>query len=177
MKIKEIHITKFGTIRDLDFKVEDNMNYLYGLNDEIKTAVMDFIIVMFYGTLNNYREDIREKYLPLDGTDISGSMVFEYKDDEYLLERVFNAVTYRKDSTTLTNKTKGTSEKLAYSDKPGEHLFRVNKEIFTRNAYVNQSDNLPASPKDYGHEMQKLLSNIISTSDVVSKNFFILCSR
>lgn len=164
MKIKEIHIQKFGTIRNLDFKVGDKMNYLYGLENDIKTAVMDFIIVMFYGTVNNYREDIREKYLPLDGSDISGSMVFEYENDEYLLERVFNAVTYRKDSIVLTNKTKGTSEKLAYSDKPGEYLFKVNKEIFTRNSYVNQSDNMPASAKDYGLTMQKLLSNVISTS-------------
>ena len=86
-----------------------------------------------------------------------------YENDEYLLERVFNAVTYRKDSIVLTNKTKGTSEKLAYSDKPGEYLFKVNKEIFTRNSYVNQSDNMPASAKDYGLTMQKLLSNVIST--------------
>ncbi|WP_044973478.1 hypothetical protein [Ruminococcus sp. HUN007] len=164
MKIKELHITKFGNIRNFDVKAEDKMNYLYGLDDENRTAVMDFILVMFYGTVNNFREDIREKYLPLDGSDITGSMVFEYLGDDYLLERVFNAGRYKKDTITLTNKTKGTSEKLAYNVKPGEYLFRVSKEMFVRNSYVNYSDNLPKSAKNYNAAMQKLLSNIISTS-------------
>lgn len=164
MKIKKLHITKFGNVRDLDINISDGMNYLYGIDEDTKTAVMDFIVVMFYGTVNNYREDIREKYLPLDGSDMSGKIVFEFKGDVYVLERVFNAGRYKKDTIVLLNKTKDKCEELAYNVKPGEYLLGVSKDIFTRNAYLNQSDSLPKTSKDYASEMQDLLSNLISTA-------------
>ena len=97
MRIKELHIEKFGTIRNLTINTSEKLNYVYGLNEAEKTTVIDFIEIMLYGTVNNYREDIREKYLPDDGSDMYGSIVFEHKGDEITLERVFNAGRYKKD--------------------------------------------------------------------------------
>ncbi len=163
MKIKELNIERFGTIRNLKIKTEDGMNYIYGLDDDEKTAVTDFITVMLYGTVNNYREDIREKYLPLDGSDMSGSMVFELKNEEYLLERVFNAGRHKKDTIRLTNRTTETTEDLAYNVKPGEYLFSASKDIFFRNTYINSSDTLSSAQGDSSKTMSAVLSNLIST--------------
>ena len=60
MRIKELHIEKFGTIRNLTINTSEKLNYVYGLNEAEKTTVIDFIEIMLYGTVNNYREDIRE---------------------------------------------------------------------------------------------------------------------
>lgn len=163
MKIKELHITRFGTIRGLDLELQDNMNYLFGLEEDTKTAVMDFIVVMFYGTVNNFREDIREKYLPLDGSDMSGSVLFEFRNEEYLLERIFNAGRYKKDSIILKNLTRDSSETLPYNVKPGEHLFNVSKDIFFRNTHINLSDTTSGAHSDYNAMMTSVLSNLIST--------------
>lgn len=163
MRIKELHIEKFGTIKNLGIKFKDNMNYVHGLDEQSKKTVIDFILVMFYGTVNNYREDIREKYLPLDGSDMSGSVVFEFRNDEYLLERIFNAGRYKKDTIVLTNRTKETSENLAYDVKPGEYLFGASKDIFFRNTCINGSDNISDVSGDYSKNMSAVLSNLIST--------------
>ncbi|MCQ2464183.1 MAG: hypothetical protein MJ095_01215 [Oscillospiraceae bacterium] len=163
MKIKEIHIIKFGSVRDLDIDLSDGMNYVFGFDDETKKAVADFIIVMFYGTVNNYREDIREKYLPLDGSDMSGSVTFEFKSEEYVLERVFNAGRYKKDTIILINSSRDTSEELAYNVKPGEYLFGASKDIFFRNTYINENDNSAALQTNFSELMSSLLSNLIST--------------
>lgn len=164
MKIKELHIERFGNIKDLDLTISDSMNFLYGFNEADKTAVVDFIIIMLYGTVNRYREDIREKYLPDDGADMCGSLVFEYKDEEFVLERIFDSGRHKKDKIKLINKTADTSEELAFNVKPGEHLFKVNKDIFWRNAYINESAGLSMMQTSHTEIMSSMLSNLITTA-------------
>ncbi|MCI6581523.1 MAG: AAA family ATPase [Oscillospiraceae bacterium] len=164
MRIKELHIEKFGTIRNLTINTSEKLNYVYGLNEAEKTTVIDFIEIMLYGTVNNYREDIREKYLPDDGSDMYGSIVFEHKGDEITLERVFNAGRYKKDTIKITNNTKGTSEELPYNVRPGEYLFNASKEIFRRNSYINESESVSMMKTSHTRIMSSLLSNLISTA-------------
>lgn len=164
MKIKELRITKFGTIKNLTIKPTEKLNYIYGLNEAEKTSVVDFILIMLYGTVNSYREDVREKYLPDDGSDISGSIDFEYKGESITLDRIFNAGRYKKDKIKITNHTKETTEDLPYNVRPGEYLFGISKDIFQRNAYINESESISMLKTSHTKIMSSLLSNLISTA-------------
>ena len=164
MKIKELKIEKFGSIRNAELKITDGMNFLYGFNEAEKNAIVDFIIIMLYGTVDNYRTDIRQNYLPEDGSDISGSIIFEHDDQSFELKRIFDKNRRKKDKITLTNITKNTSQELPFNIRPGEYIFNVSKEIFWRNSYINESAGISMMKTSHSGIMSSMLSNLISTA-------------
>jgi hypothetical protein len=93
-----------------------------------------------------------------------GSLVFEYKENEYILERTFDPGRHKKDKIKLTNKTEDKAEELAYNVKPGEYLFSVSKEIFWRNSYINESAGVSMMQTSHTGIMSTMLSNLITTA-------------
>lgn len=165
MKIREIHIFRFGCIDELDLEIKDNMNFFYGLSEAKKSCVVDFVSVMFYGTINNKNEDVRANYIYADGSDMAGSITFEHKGENYLLERVFHAGLSRKDKLKFVNLTTEKEEAIPSGVDPGEHIFKINREIFMRNAYVNESKVITSLEQTSDTKiMSELLSNLISTA-------------
>lgn len=164
MKIKELKIEKFGSIKNAELKITDGMNFLYGFSEAEKNAIVDFIIIMLYGTVDNYRTDIRQIYLPEDGSDISGSIIFEHDDQSFELKRIFDKNRRKKDKITLTNITKNTSQELPFNIRPGEYIFNVSKEIFWRNSYINESAGISMMKTSHSGIMSSMLSNLISTA-------------
>lgn len=164
MKINEIHIEKFGNISDLDLKLKDRINFFYGLNESDKTTITDFIIVMFYGTVNSYKEDIRDQYIPDDGSDMSGSILFEYNGKLLSLYRQFNSGSRKKDIIIIKNLDDDMEKELPYDMNPGEYLFKINKDMFKRNSYINESESVSMLKTSHTKIMTSLLSNLIATA-------------
>ena len=74
MRIKSVYISAFGGLEDKRIEFKDGFNVFYGENEKGKTTVMNFIKMMFYGTVRGsaqiskdisfrkYSQELRCKY-------------------------------------------------------------------------------------------------------------------
>ena len=53
MKINNIQINGFGTLKDKNLKLEDGINLIYGNNETGKSTLANFIKAIFYGVNRN----------------------------------------------------------------------------------------------------------------------------
>ncbi len=164
MKINEIHITKFGTVKDLNITASDSLNFFYGIDESKKKTIIDFINSMLYGTVNKNNEDIRSEYIPEDGSDMSGSLKFKHNEKEYILERIFSAGKSSRDKITLKNLTDDKSENIPSKTNPGEYIFNTSRDIYERNTNLNESEAVSLLTTSHSKIMQSLLSNILTTA-------------
>lgn len=164
MKIDKVHIYKFGNIDDTEIEFENGFNFIYGINESIKTTITDFIFMMLYGSIDTYNNDLRSKYIPDEKSDMSGALFFEHNDISYELERVFNPVKRKKDKIILKNITQEKTEELPFDAVPGEYILGINKETFRRNSYINESEAVSMLKTSHTNIMSSMLSNLISTA-------------
>lgn len=165
MNIKEIFLEKFGKIKGLDIECsEDKLNFIYGLTENYKSTIIDFIFCILYGTVNIYGEDLRTKYIPDDGSDMSGGIVIVHDGIEYVISRTFNVGKPSLDKITIENLAKDTKESFQGNIVPGEKILGINKETFYRNSYLNESASVSMLKTSHTDIMSAILSNIISSA-------------
>ncbi len=165
MNIKEIFLEKFGKIQGLDIECsEEKLNFIYGLTEDYKSTIIDFIFCILYGTVNIYGDDLRTKYIPDDGSDMSGGIVIVHNGIEYVISRTFNPGKASLDKITIENLAKDTKETLQGNAVPGEIILGVNKETFYRNSYLNESASVSMLKTSHTDIMSAILSNIISSA-------------
>lgn len=165
MNIKEIFLEKFGKIQSLDIECsEDKLNFIYGLTEDYKSTIIDFIFCILYGTINIYGEDLRTKYIPEDGSDMSGGIVIVHEGIEFVISRTFNPGKASLDKTIIENLAKSTKENYDGNVAPGEIILGINKETFYRNTYLNESASVSMLKTSHTDIMSAILSNIISSA-------------
>ena len=84
MKIKNIKINSYGTLKDKEINLENNLNIIYGKNESGKSTLLNFIKNIFYGISKNKNgKDISdyEKYLPWNGEEFSGKIEYSLDDN------------------------------------------------------------------------------------------------
>ncbi len=166
MIIKEIFLEKFGKIQGLDIECsEEKLNFIYGLTEDYKTTIIDFIFCILYGTVNIYGEDLRTKYIPDDGSDMSGGIVIIHDGIEYVISRTFNPGKASLDKITLENLAKSSKENYQGNVIPGEIILGINKDTFYRNSYLNESASVSMLKTSHTDIMSAILSNIISSAN------------
>ena len=164
MKIKSIYISAFGGLEDKRIDFSDGFNVFYGENEKGKTTVMNFIKMMFYGTVrgsSQISKDIRKKYMPWSGKQMAGSVDFVLNGKNYRLERIFKT-SNSTDKVTLIDLDLGVSKPTDGS--VGDSLFGISAAAFERSVYIGQTgaaENLQAA----NGEINAKLSNIVSTGD------------
>ena len=164
MKIKSIYISAFGGLEDKRIDFSDGFNVFYGENEKGKTTVMNFIKMMFYGTVrgsSQISKDIRKKYTPWSGKQMAGSVDFVINGKNYRLERIFKT-SNSTDKVTLIDLDLGVSKPDDGS--VGESLFGISAAAFERSVYIGQTgaaENLQAA----NGEINAKLSNMVSTGD------------
>lgn len=124
--IKSIYIESFGKIKNKEIFFDDELNIIYGDNEAGKTTVCAFIKAMLYGMDNSRKNDIRtvarKRYMPLDGSSMSGSMqILNYK-----ITRSFGK-TAKEDTVSVIDVNTG--EKI--SGDIGKILFGLNEDAFS----------------------------------------------
>ena len=130
MLIKRLELRSFGKFKNKTVALSDGFNLIYGGNGAGKTTIMDFIRLMFYGRCGSDRSrDIskspRKKYMPWDGSPMSGAAEFEYAGRTYLLSRTFGK-TPSADSVTLFDVTRGENlpiDDINFKDSIGARFF------------------------------------------------------
>ena len=165
MKINEIRIDHFGNIKDTTIKLNNTFNFIYGVNEADKKSLINFIRIMFYGTIYNFRKNHRVKYTHSDGSCISGSIVLECDNNTYVLERKFDPTDYTNDKTSIKNVSTNKTEYLPCTASPGEKIFKIDKHMFERNSYINESESIAILKTAHTDVMSSIFSNFISTTN------------
>ncbi len=166
MKIKALHISAFGGIKNLNLDLEKNFNIIYGDNENGKTSVMSFIKMMFYGTERSSAQlgkNLRKKYSPWDNSVMAGSIDFENGGRNYRIERIFGS-SNSTDKVTLLDLDLGTRETV--SADIGTKLFGLSPAAFERSIFIGQFG-FPESNNLAVGELNSKLSNIALTGDEV----------
>ncbi len=164
MKIKSLHISAFGGIKNLDINLDNSFNIVYGDNENGKTTIMNFIKMMFYGTERSTAQlskNLRKKYTPWDNSLMAGSIDFENNGRDYRLERIFGN-SNSTDKATLIDLSLGTNETV--SADIGAKLFGLTSAAFERSIFIGQFG-FPESNDLASGELNGKLSNIALTGD------------
>lgn len=164
MRIKSLHISAFGGIKNLQLNLDCPFSVVYGDNENGKTTIMSFIKMMFYGTDRSgaqLSKNPRKKYSPWDGSQMAGSIDFENDGRTYRLERIFGN-SNSTDKVTLIDLGLG-EHKIVAAD-IGTKLFGLTLAAFERSIFIGQLG-FPESNNLAEGELNSKLSNIVSTGD------------
>ncbi|MCI9178092.1 MAG: AAA family ATPase, partial [Clostridia bacterium] len=123
MKIKNIKINSYGTLKEKEINLKDNINIIYGKNESGKSTLLNFIKNIFYGISKNKNgKEISdyEKYLPWNGENFSGKIEYELEDHKtYEVYRDFN----KKNPKVFNEKLEDISNTFEIDKKDGNQFF------------------------------------------------------
>ena len=170
MLIKRLELRSFGKFKNKTVALSDGFNLIYGGNGAGKTTIMDFIRLMFYGRCGSDRSrDIskspRKKYMPWDGSPMSGAAEFEYAGRTYLLSRTFGK-TPSADSVTLFDVTRGENipiDDINFKDSIGARFFGMELDEFERTVFI--SDRIGSDSAYSGSALAMKISNLSISGD------------
>lgn len=160
MKLISCHINRFGAISDKDFSFDRTLTGILGENGAGKSTLAAFLSAMFYG-LKAVRKggatfNDREHFRPFGGGSFGGTLLFETDaGDKYRIERVFDEKSEANDKLTVYR-----NGVQIECEQPGEYLFGVDKDAFTRTAFLS-AENLDPEP---GKTIADRLCETVSTS-------------
>lgn len=110
MKIHNIRINGYGSIKNKEINLNDKINIIYGKNESGKSTVFKFIINMLYGASKNKKgKDISDfdKYKPWYTEEFSGKIEYSLDNGEfYNVYREFkkkSPIIYNKNGEDITN--------------------------------------------------------------------------
>lgn len=94
MKIKNIKINNYGTLKQIEINLENNINIIYGKNESGKSTLLNYLKNIFYGISKNKNgKEISdyEKYLPWVGEEFSGKIKYQLNNgNTFEIFRDFN---------------------------------------------------------------------------------------
>lgn len=140
MKLISCYVENFGKLHEYRHTFGDGLNILLEDNGWGKTTFAAFLKAMFYGldytTKKSIAENERKHYMPWQGGNFGGYVIFEVSGRKYRVERFFGAKD-KDDTFALYNEDSGLSCN-DYSEHLGEDLFGLDMEAFERSTYIPQ---------------------------------------
>ena len=144
MKLIKCYVSSFGALKDFTYDFSGGLNTVKHENGWGKSTFASFIKAMFYGLDDAKRtieDNERKRFAPWNSTEkFGGNIVFEWKGQEFKLERFFG-VKSSDDTVKLydlaTNKVYtegGAVENL------GKRIFSIDEEGFLSTTYFSQRD-------------------------------------
>ncbi len=158
MKIKKINIGAYGKLKNVSLDFSDGINIISGSNESGKSTVCSFIKYALYGfsgKASKISSNDKIKYMPWDGTAISGSMLVSSGDRNYRIERQQSA---RGRCAIFDSDTQ---EQLDLGKEPGEELLGVDESTFSKTAFIKQTD----TTADNMDGISEAVQNIILSAD------------
>ncbi len=140
MKIDRIILNHFGRFQEKELSFPDNLVVIYGLNEEGKTTILDFILLMLYGykgTKRNAQENPRFRYIDKTSAVLPRGLMYLSSDKRrYRLERHFGS-SNGQDQIDLIDDDTQEAISLAKQETPGDYLFGCDSEAFIRTYYLS----------------------------------------
>lgn len=139
MKLVSCYITGFGQMKDFSYDFNGGLDAICQENGWGKTTFSVFLKAMFYGMEYSRARDLTERkhYLPWDGGQCGGNLVFSVGDRKYRIERTFGKKD-KEDTFRLIDVLTG-KESEDYSENVGEELFEVDRDSFEKSIFIPQS--------------------------------------
>lgn len=183
MMIKSITLHAFGKFHDRTMDFDEGVNVIYGLNEQGKSTLHQFIEAMFYGfykphTKNRKYEEGYEVYNPWNHEGYGGTLTLEDDGQLIRLERQF---TKGKDRLTIFDVASGEDitesydyNKIIRQADPGSRHFGHNKITYQNTVSITQmasktDDAMVAEIKDNMSNLASAHETNISVERVIEK--------
>ena len=173
MKLVSLHINGFGNLQDFNYDFEERTTKIVEDNGYGKSTLVAFIVAMFYGLDvardNSNKFSDREHFYPFNQGSFGGSIKFIYQGDEYVLERKFDAKSLSKDILSVYKNNQKTKE---LGEIPGETIFKINKDNFSKFLIINAKEIEITSNNDINQHISNYANNLddISLEDALENN-------
>lgn len=144
MIIKKINLLSFGKFKEKEINLDENINLIYGKNEDGKSTIHSFIEGVLYGFSKDslkrrlYTEKL-DKYKPWNSEIYRGYIEIE-DGDLFRIERDF-----ARDETKILNLTRGqnlSEDKNLFKDskvsQPGQIFLDINSEVFRNTLFINE---------------------------------------
>ena len=92
MILHDIQIRNFGRLTNFSLQPTAGFQLIYGANEQGKSTLMAFLRAMLYGFSSDGRKletSERQRYLPWNGNEMNGTLVFSHQGKRWRLERSF----------------------------------------------------------------------------------------
>ncbi len=147
MRIDKICINNFGKLSDITLSPKDGLNIIYAPNESGKSTLLAFIKFIFYGTKvkkNKGEMPFKEKYMPWNGMQMSGSIEFSEGGKKYIIYRMEGA---KNGAKKLEVRELLTGRDLNITE-PGRHFFSVGEKAFSHSCFVTDIFSVTESDDD-----------------------------
>ena len=144
MKIKNIKINSYGTLKEKEISLGDNLNIIYGKNESGKSTLLNYIKNIFYGISKNKNgKEISdyEKYKPWIGEEFSGKIKYRLDDGtNYEIYRDFS----KKNAKLFNDNLEDISNQYKIDKKDGSQFFcdqtNVNEKMYLSTIMTPQQE-------------------------------------
>lgn len=165
MIIKSCYIENFGIFHQESFSFLPGLNIIKEENGWGKSTLAAFMKAMFYGMEYKLRSKElydRTKYLPWQGGNYGGYLIFEINNIEYKLIRYFGKKSIDDEFELYHTTTNKLSDD--YSSNIGEEIFGIDCDSFERSIYIT----LDGKPPLMQDSIQAKLGNLIDNTDDIN---------
>ncbi len=163
MRILELHITEFGSLKDLDLAPGKGLTVIYGENESGKSTVWLFIKFMLYGLPKRGSVE-RERAVSRDGHRAAGRMTVQVGEEIYQIDRSLVDGARATEKVSVCRVRDG--ENIFAGQVPGEALLGVPREVFENSCGVGQSLCTGISGKKEATAIQNLLTSADETVEI-----------
>ena len=144
MKVEEIKINSFGTLRNKEINLSDKINIIHGKNESGKSTLLAYIKTAFYGISRNKNgKEISDydKYKPWSGEEFSGKIKYTLDNGEqFEIFRDFN----KKNPKIYNAKLEDVTNQFNIDKKEGSQFFfeqvGIDENIFTSTIMAEQQE-------------------------------------
>ena len=154
--IERIDITSFGKLKNVSFSPSAGINVLTSPNESGKSTVADFIKYIFYGFGGARKTTITEneklRYLPWDGSRVSGGITLVTPDGKFRIERSVNGAKETVDVFDVYTRKQVFSGMV-----PGEVFFGVGEESFGKILFFKQLYQQKNGDSSLAEQIQNLI--------------------
>ena len=136
LRITRMEIISFGKLKNLVLEPGKGINVLTAPNESGKSTLAAFLKFVLYGFTDGRKKELAENdkklYTPWDNSVAEGSVTLWAGEKLY---RVVRSAGGTKESCTLTEVATGKT--LPAGEVPGEYLFGVSEEVFSRTVILD----------------------------------------
>lgn len=167
MKIENIKINSFGTLKNKEINLDKNVNIIYGKNESGKSTLLTYIKTAFYGISKNKNgKQISDfdKYKPWSGEEFSGKIKYILDDgSKYEIFRDFN----KKNAKIYNDNLEDITKQFNMDRKEGSQFFLeqvgLDENMFTSTIMSGQQE-VKLNEQQQNVLVQKI-ANIAGTGD------------
>ncbi len=172
MRIEQLNLIDFGMFHQFELKLDQSAQLIYGANEQGKTTLLSFMLLMLYGDQGRDRKGqltIRSKYQPWSGREMAGSLILSARHQRYQIEKHFGK-TFSKDTTEIINLKTDEIVPLPPKVEVGEWLLDLNLAGFLKTGFIGQPG-IFTNGQGQDDLTEKLVKNLTQSGDeAVSAN-------